>query len=266
MLRFRDHDVTAELAAAVRSSLGVTVEAADGPSAIALLTAPIVDPDVRVGRRSLGPLRAGEERLLEEVWSGGATPPLHAFGRTRPAARARPRWAAGLATRLQPLDRRAHLVAVGRATREGGIGRGAGIERSFGRITTCGCGAYVRGGVSREAFARRRALARPAVRACFASARAGDPSWSARATVHVVIRQSELVSVRVSSTDRRLEPCLASIFEGWSDIPYDRSAVAAVFAYRSVSRARPSAGAPSEALVEALRDIGVEEAPASSPP
>lgn len=266
-------DTEGALAAAAQRSLGEVIEAwgGDGLARLRILGRPIVDPDVRLGRYSIGPLRAGEERVLEEyIDEAGPIPPLRAFGRGLRARPPRGAWADGLAARLSPDEPRRRLVAVSldqtAAARKGQrAGRGAGLHMRFltrrARIIRCGwgCGLRIRGSPGRESIARLRARARPAVRACFASARRGRTTWSARATVSLFLRYGELVRVEVpNSTDPTLNACLIDALERVEDIPFGDSLLRANFTFHS--RAAIAAPRPiplTSRMDEALGAIGI---------
>lgn len=269
-----DRAVSSALTDAITATSGLStiVLTADQRDRVPRLVAPMIASHLWLGRVDHGPLRAGEERVFETRHEGGgAVPVVRAFGRHVVPSTPRQRWADGFATRMEPDDPRAVLVAASPDQIEAaskdrnplhGAGFGPRLVRRYPRIIVCrfGCGCGVRGSVSREAFGRMRARLRPAVTACFARARAGRPSWSARATLALVIEDGELVSSAVTqSTDPALNECLAHVADDFEDIPASSGAVAAFFPFVSPALApAPSPAAVGPALDRALRDIGVE--------
>ncbi len=259
------------LADAILSTAGASVRAFDAQPGrtIRSLAAPLIESDVRLGRRSRGPLRAGEELVFEARHRGGPTPTLRALGRTIRAVRPRRFWAAGLATRLALNDPRSTLVAISpdqraAAQRAERVTWGGGLEpRQLDRrpyLIRCygQCGGRVRGAISRAELVRVRARLRPAVTACFASSRAGRRAWRSHATLRLVLRYAELISATVpQSSDPRLARCLAGVADEFDDLPFSEDRVTVNFRFRSDAAEPFAAEAPTAALERALDDIGV---------
>ncbi|HJL16811.1 MAG TPA: hypothetical protein RMH99_14200 [Sandaracinaceae bacterium LLY-WYZ-13_1] len=257
------------LRGAVAGSPGEAVDATR-LDAVRRLAAPVVEPAVRLGGASLGPLRAGEEIVVSRTVEGGRAPVLRAFGdRRRPRA---PRTSAvrdGLAVAAAPGDPRAALTAaapmhfeLARKDRPATLGaaRPPRLARRVSRLV-CGlpvCRLQVRGTASREALDRMRARFRPRVRDCFARARRGRPRWRGAATVAVTLEYGEILRVRVEgATDPRLARCLATVTDALGDVPWTDGAVLARFPFRSEARPSPPA-VPLAPDVEALLERALE--------
>jgi len=239
------------IADVVARSLGPSIDASRDDHALRRLAAPVVAVDVLVGDDRLGVLRAGEQLALSRMREGGAAPALRVLGRTIVPRPPRQLWADGFATMMAPDDRRASLVAVSRAhvdaaQKDERAIWGAGLPRRFARrarhVIVChGCGGcLVRGAVSRESLGRVRDRLRPAVRACFARARRGRPSWSARAVLRLVISRGELLDADASSPDAALAACVGRVADDFDDFPNADGVVEARFPFLSEGElARP---------------------------
>jgi hypothetical protein len=260
---------------AIERTLGVLVdaEALDAQASIHAIAMPVVDPDVRIGGRSLGPLRAGQDRVVEETLEeGGPTPALIAFGRTiRPTSPPGREWQTALARRRgHPHDVlvavSSEQVAAARTNRV--ASRGAGLDPRFPRRIArvprihagCGWGTLVRGSVSREALMRVRRRLDPALRQCFRDARQGRPEWSATVMLRLVTSYGELIQVGVpSTTDPSLGACLVDAIERFEDIPFSDGVVAANFRFVAEPHPPSTQAAPLAPEVQAvLEAIHVE--------
>ena len=262
---------------AIDRTLGVVVdaEALDAQSRIHAIAMPVVDPDVRIGGRSLGPLRAGQDRVVEEILEGGGpTPALVAFGRAvRPTAPPGRTWQTALASMHGPNDSRDGLVAassdqVAAARASHVAARGAGLDprapRRIWYVPTlhhrCGWGVSVRGSVSREALMRVRRRLDPAVRHCFRDARRGRPEWSATVMLRLVTNYGELIDVSAPSiTEPSLGACLVAAVERFQDLPFTEGAVAASFRFVAEPHSPTTRADPLAPQVQAvLEAIHVE--------
>lgn len=242
--------VDPRLADVTARTLGAVVAADADPDAYASALAPTVLTDVRVGGRSLGPLRAGEERVFE-THADGPAPTLHVASRHLRPGRPLARLEGGLAVSRRPGDPRRTLTAAPaaafRAAREGvrpkrGAGLSPRLPRRASRVIVCrsGCGCELRGSVSRASLSRVRRRLEPRVRACFARARAGRPRWSGAATLALRVRYGELDDVRVEgATDPALAECLRGVPDHLADLPATDQRLEVRFPYRSEARPPP---------------------------
>lgn len=273
LVSLASRDESPPLLATVTRTLGqqINVTARDATEALRLLTAPVVDANIRIGAESLGPLRAGQARVVERVEYGGAVPPLTAFGRRIEAMPPRGTWATGVARRLDPDDVRAVLVAaspdqIEAAQKDRTAIFGAGLPLRMATRTarpivcSWGCGCGITGSASREVLTRMRARMRPRIRQCFARARRGRPEWSARATLSVVFRYGELARAAVTqTTDPSLSACLVETADQLADIPFTHGGVLVNFPFysESVPAQERSALPLAPHVDETLASIGI---------
>ena len=192
------------------------LDALGARATLASLFVPVLD--VGVGDRVLH-VPAGGARLLwlRDLSRVRATPTRVPAEAVSPVARAalglyRPRT---LIT-LDPRDRHAaNKVARGELgifLAGGGIG-GTGLRA---RIRVCHCGwdgAFVRGAIAREMIHRMMRSVRPAVTACFAHARRGDPQYEARATYVLGFEGDELAHADVETDDPALRECMLAALD-----------------------------------------------------
>jgi hypothetical protein len=177
--------------------------------------------DIDVGDRVLR-VPAGEARL---VWLRDVGPARALAARSNvPAEAASPLVRAGLGWHrprtLITLDPRDRHAANKTARGELGIFvAGGGIEGAGprARIIVCRCGwgdGYgPRGDISREMIHRMMRSVRPAVTACFAHARRGDPRYESRATYVLGFEGDELAHANVETDDPALRECMLAALD-----------------------------------------------------
>lgn len=174
--------------------------------------------DIDVGDRVLR-VPAGEARL---VWLRDVGPARALAARSNvPAEAAAPLVRAGLGWHrprtLITLDPRDRHAANKTARGELGIFvAGGGLEggRLGPRVRVCQCwGYHVHGGISRGMIGRMMTSVRPAVTACFASARQGDPRFETRATYVLGFEGDELAHADVETDDPALRECMLAALD-----------------------------------------------------
>jgi hypothetical protein len=227
---------------------------------LSALFAPMVDIDI--GDRVLR-VPAGEASL---VWLRDVGPSRSLASRSNvPPEAAAPLVRAGLgwprARVLITLDPRDRYAANKTARGELGIFvAGGGLEGGQGRpsirVCHCGWGYTPRGGISRGMIHRMMRSVRPAVTACFASARQGDPSYDARATYVLGFEGDELAHADVETDDPALRECMLAALDHLvvPELPAGETA-RTIFRYPFVTHAiEAPAPSPIDAVLAASLD------------
>jgi hypothetical protein len=196
----------APLARAIAATRGIEIAADRAPDAASLAAEPIIGPEIRIGDRVLGELRANQE-LVYETRSAAAAPLFAGATRVGVRTLAGP-WAAGMRVRASSIDARrdrgTSLTAISRSEL-----RRALAARPRYRVPHIRVGqVQVMGAVSRESFARVRAQLRPRVRECFRRARRGHLTRAMRVELNVVISQGEIVFAQGAADDTILASCV----------------------------------------------------------